>query len=1042
MKSSARVPFAVVAACFFISGVAGLIYQVVWSRYLALFLGHTSYAVVAVLVAFMGGLALGNALSGSWADRAAKPLALYAWLEFGIGIYALAFPRYYLFCHDSFISAARHLHPGSTGLLSLKFGFSLLAVLLPTVLMGATFPVLARFVTRSLSELRERVAALYAINSAGAVLGCMLADFWLIPGNGLEVTVFSGAALNLLAGLVAMILSLRIETEAGRVVPPATGPVEVSDEKYTAGELRLVLVAIGLSGFAAMLYEVAWTRLLALALGSSTHAFSLMLVTFITGIAVGAWLVFARHWRQSTWTLFGWAEAALALTLFASLFYDQYLSFWFVKIAAVLARRPAAYPIYEGAQALICFAAMLIPTICLGMTLPLVSRIATAKLSRTGRSVGKVFAINTLGTVLGTVATGLWLMPSLGLARTFAIGVALNAMIGVAVLTWRPLAGRMKSLIAPVMVGVAIVWLAGAKLEPVWERALSLGLWRAPTPPRNLAEFGQTVADIPLKFHRDGAGSTVDVYSWLDGTNQHLTLKINGKADAGNQSDMVTQLLLGHLPLLLRPQSSQVLVIGLGSGITCGAVAQHSSVQRIDAVEISPEVVEAARLFANYNAHVLDSPKFHLTVEDAKSYLQTTDQRYDLIVSEPSNPWMAGVAAVFSREYYESCAARLKPGGRLTQWMHFYETSDEMVNMVLRTFLSVFPYMSVWQSAIGDMILVGGREPLSVDLEATSRRFAEPSVRADLARVGLQTLPALLASEIVPQQNGFFIVPADGPIHSDFLPQLEYVAHEGFFLNQLAEHWRAYREDFSPRAATLLGEYLRQHPLGLDDFKGFARDYEQRHMPEPPLFRSLLLRWQDESSEPRFPIKLWSQASERTPAAELRALRLAPLREALIQEAQTNAEPLRLYAADLMESYRAKRSIFYLPPTTNLEAILQRLLKVDPSHDRIYRLNLAEIAWDHGDDARCLELGQSALEPNPQSQERISFATDPIAPSAVLYRMIESLSRSGQWKEAWSICQKAKAAGYLDRAIVSFPLLDAAYRKVELSVAQTPSLSQ
>jgi spermidine synthase len=294
MKLTARMTFTAVMLCFLISGMAGLVYQVVWTRYLALFLGHTSYAVVAVLVAFMGGLAVGNAWLGARADRTEKPLAWYAWLEIGIGVYALLFPAYYKICHFAFVSLASRFEPGSGSLLLLKFLFSLATVLCPTTLMGATFPALTRFVTRALSELREKVAALYFINSFGAVLGCLLADFWWIPDRGLESTVFAGAALNVAAGVVALYISRRSGEEKAAVPVKTESPV--LNESFSVPELRLALVGIGLSGFVAMLYEVAWTRVMALALGSTTHAFSLMLVTFISGIAIGAWIIY--RWRR------------------------------------------------------------------------------------------------------------------------------------------------------------------------------------------------------------------------------------------------------------------------------------------------------------------------------------------------------------------------------------------------------------------------------------------------------------------------------------------------------------------------------------------------------------------------------------------------------------------------------------------------------------------------------------------------------------------------------------------------------------------------
>ncbi|MBI2948430.1 MAG: fused MFS/spermidine synthase [Verrucomicrobia bacterium] len=1073
MIFSARRIFAVVAFCFLVSGMAGLVYQTVWARYLALFLGHTSYAVVAVLVAFMGGLALGNAWFGIRADRSEKPLALYGWLEIGIGIYALLFPSYYTFCHDSFIFLAREWQPGSDGLLALKFVFSFLTILLPTFLMGATFPVLTKFVTRSLAELREKVAALYCINSAGAVLGCLVTDFWWIPAIGLEMTVFAGAALNLAVGLVALYVSNRIREGSsaatsvgttavtpdeptpsplpgGQLAPTAPNAAPLlggagdgfmsreqgrkergtlhnpsSEEQFSEAELRVAIVAIGFSGFVAMLYEVAWTRLLALALGSSTHAFSLMLVTFITGIAVGAWIVYAWKNLRRTFEAFAWAELALAGTLFVSMFFYEYLPYWFMKLASVVVRDESTYPVYHGLQALVCFSVMFIPTVCLGMTLPLASRIATAELARTGRSVGKVFAVNTLGTVLGAVITGLWLMPAAGLARTLAVGIAVNALIGAAMLA----RGRLtlgRAVLAPLL-GAGFVWFAGLMFDQTWQQTFSLGLWRNRQTPPNLDTFRRMVKNETLTFHRDGAGSTVTVITREENGKEQIGLKVNGKADAGTSLDMTTQLLSGHIPMLLRPSSTNVLVIGLGSGMTCSAVARHPGVQRIDLVEISPDVVEAARQFRKYNDDVHNHPRVRFIIEDAKSFLKITDAQYDLIVSEPSNPWMAGVAGVFSREYYESCRDRLKPDGLMAQWVQIYETSDEALNTVLATFGSVFPHFSIWHPAVSDLILVGSTQPHKIDVEAIERQFYHSAVKSDLERIEITRVPVLLAREVVSDANGVFVPPAEVTLHSDLFPTLEYSAQKAFFVGRSTLRWREFDETFWTRPGTLLGQYLRTHPLTESDYKALGRFYMEYRLPEPDLFRSILVRWQREKPEATLPMELMAQASEAVPTAELEALRTAPLSAHLFRLAETDPEPLRMYASYLMQTYRAHRSAFYLPPSEELQALLQRLIETNPSNQRVYKLHQAELAWDRGDDAAFAKLSESAFDPDTTKWGPIGFSADPRAPRIVLGRMVENLWRIGKFNEAWQLGQDAKRNRYTG----TYPLLDMVCRKAE-----------
>ena len=1032
MKPSARLVFGMALFCFFVSGTAGLIYQIVWARYLALFLGHTSYAIVAVLAAFMGGLALGNAWFGAHADRSSRPLALYGWLEIGITVYAVIFPAYYSLCHDSYIFLGKYCPPGSAALVALKFAFSILTILIPTILMGATFPVLAKFVTRSVSELRERVAALYSINSAGAVAGVLIAEYWWIQSLGLEMTVYSAAALNLTAGVAALYLSSWMEE--GKPSNRGVSATEPSvEEHFSSRELRLATIAIGVSGFVAMLYEVAWTRLLALVLGSSTHAFSLMLMTFITGIAFGSWLVYRWKTLRRTLDAFAWAELALAGSLFISMFFYEYLPYWFSHLASQLARQPETYKVFQFVQALVCFLVMFIPTVCLGATLPLASRVATSELARTGRSIGRVFSVNTVGTVLGTIVTGLWLLPAAGLTRTFAIGIALNSVIGLALLQRNRLNRRWVVLTTIGCIG--IVWLSGTLLSNNWQRAFSIGLWRNLTPPADIAAYRDRIKNETLIYHKDGAGSTVTVFEWKNLTRDSIALKVNGKPDASTDLDVTTQRLLGHIPMLLKPGSTNVLVVGLGSGMTCGSVAKHPSVGRIDVVEISPEVAEAARFFENYNDDILDNPRLRLVVEDAKSFLKTTDENYDAIISEPSNPWMAGVAGVFTLEYYESCRAKLHAGGLMAQWVHIYESSEEMLNMVISTFSAVFPYTSIWRTAVGDLLLIGSTTPRNVDLEEMEGNFRIQDVKADMARIGIVELPVLLACEIVSQDNGAFLPPTQSPMHSDFFPALEHLSEKAFFVQRQTFHWLSFDENRLTRPRTLLGRYLETHILTEADYRAFGRFYLDNKLPEANIFRSLVIRWQRDYPDATLPMEMMAQVKGATLNAELEALRLAPMRDHLFERAATDPEPLRMYTSYLMQTYRAQRTVFDRPPTDELEKLLERLLETNPKNQRVYRLHLAELAWDRGDDTLCFDLGQSAFDPDIAQGGRISFAIDQIAPRIVLTRMAESLWRAGHFTQARYVCESAEENRYTG----SYPPLEMVYRKVEAAARNSPA---
>ena len=411
--------------------------------------------------------------------------------------------------------------------------------------------------------------------------------------------------------------------------------------------------------------------------------------------------------------------------------------------------------------------------------------------------------------------------------------------------------------------------------------------------------------------------------------------------------------------------------------------------------------------------------------------------QYDVIISEPSNPWMAGVSGVFSREYYESCRKRLRPDGLMAQWVQIYETSNEALEMVLATFTAVFPYLSVWQGSIGDLILIGSTQPQNVDLNELEKRFAEPKVKADLERFDLFRLPVFLAREMITQQNALFIPPPDAPQHSDFYPTLEYVAQRAFFVGRGADLYLQLDENYSTRPGTLLARYLQKSSLSEDDFKAFALFFMTHRLPEGMLFRSLVSRWEQDFPKSVLPMEFSSRLAERRPVAQLEAIMMAPFRDQIFKNAEKDPEMLRLYAQFLMQTYRTYRSVFYVPPNVELKAALERLIETDRPNQRVYKLRLAEIAWDHGDDSACFEFGRTAFSPDTTAFGPIKFDLDPRAPYRVLTRMIETLWRAGKVPEAWGLCQDAKKNGYIGKKEgFRDPSLEVVYRRIETFVNQ------
>jgi spermidine synthase len=815
-------------ACFFISGVAGLIYEVLWARYLALFIGSTAMAQVIVLATFMGGLAAGSYVFGRLVDRMDAPLKLYVYLEFGVGLYALLlFDPIHQAGRSVFFAMARGAEVEAGGLVAGKLAASVLTLLLPTFLMGGTFPALGRHMVRTLAAVGPKISRLYFLNSLGAVGGCLAAGFFLIRAAGLDFTMTIAAALNILSGLGAMIVSARgadarasgAPTQDATPSPDAT----TATDRVPGVAFWTLLICVGLSGAVSMAYEVAWIRLLTLVLGSSTYSFSLMLATFILGLSLGGLFLSLRKRTEGYGRIFGWCEIAVGLTVLLSLPFYVRLPFLFNQIASFLSREPETFPLYQLCKFLLCALVMIVPTILQGVTFPAATRALIDNVGSLGRRVGLVLAVNTVGAVGGTIYAGFYGLPGLGIKGLLELAVALNGILGLAILlavrppkgSWRPLLGALAA--------TAAVWLWHSSQMGEWNKGvMTSGVYRIRNRVNSYEELLERVAKQPLLFYRDGIDATIAVVQDEDDRGQpEKLLVINGKVDASTSGDLPTQKLLGHLPMLLHPDPKNILVIGLGSGATVGAIMAHQGVERIDFVEISGDVVEASRHFAAVNGEYWSDPRVHPHVEDAKTFLQTTARQYDLIINEPTNPWIAGVAGLFTREYYEICLDRLAPGGLYTQWQQSYELEDLYFLMMLETFTGVFPCYTQWNPVETDTIQIGSLQPYAPDFDRMRRRIEEPAVKEDLEMFGISSFLSILATQMANRADAPFHVSWTNTEHSDAFPLLDYVAPRGFFVGSNAEAARYLDERPKAPANSRLWviDYLRAHQPTAEEFK-------------------------------------------------------------------------------------------------------------------------------------------------------------------------------------------------------------------------------
>ena len=713
----------VVLFLFLASGFCGLVYQVVWTRQLTLVFGVTTYAVSAVLAAFFAGLALGSFLAGKLADRRRTGLALYGWIEIGIGLYALFVPLLFGLLDHLYRFVYQELGASFTALALVRLAMSALVLLVPTTLMGATLPVMTRAIVHRIDRAGLGMAGLYALNTFGAFLGVALAGFFLIGEVGLQRTTWLAAALNGAIGVAALLLSRKRMPEppvepAARAEP---APVAVSPRLA-----RLVVLGIGLSGVASIGLEVVWTRILAMYLSSSgavvaarllgdfsTYAFSAMLCSVLLGIVLGSLWIAPRldRLRNPVGALALLEILVCATTLLA-----------LVVLGLFVPGRG------EVAILIATIAILLVPNALLGATVPLAGRIHTRNLAGLGRGIGDVYSANVLGGVAGSFLAGFVLIPLLGSQATLVVLALASLAVGAGLIIAgaRLPRGLLAATVAPALL------LAGFLIAR--PGLLMEGVFRTLLPHHRILFNKEEAEGMVTVSAREREG--VDYYHLL----------ISGRIQASDEATgLYVHRQLAHIPLLFHPDPEKILLIGMGGGSTVGAAAQHRNVERIDVVELVPGVWEAARFFWETNFEVWKDPRVRSLLADGRNYLLVTDEKYDLIEADIIPPRHAMATNLYSADYFELIRSRLAPGGIVCQW---FDTSlpDELYRMLVRTFVEVFPNTTLWQ---GGMFAVALPEGMEVDETLRRRvrdRFADPDLAQALRWAGLPSAEEFLAT--------------------------------------------------------------------------------------------------------------------------------------------------------------------------------------------------------------------------------------------------------------------------------------------------------
>ena len=699
---------------------------------LGLVFGATTLAVSTVLAAFMGGLALGSALAGRLAHRIRRPLSAYGVMEIGIAVYALLVPFLFRWIDDLYALIWQQFHPGYFTFSLWRFVLSGIVLLVPTTLMGATLPVLAAAIVRSSDS--NAVTRLYACNLAGAILGTLAAGFVLLPTLGVRTTIVVAALLNVLVGVIAIVLQRQTTARSNREPDPVN--LEKNPVNPVTGFWYLTALA---SGFVTISAQVSWTRTLTMIIGSSTYAFSIVVALFLIGLALGAWLVTRKDRSQRLRSAILKVEAATALSLLLSLYVLNQIPALLINLGLRL--HVSSWTGLLALQILSATLLILLPAVLMGMVMPLVLVWASNDPVRAVSCVGRSYAINTIGAIAGAFITGFILIPKT--STRFTLLFAATCCLVVAAFAYQP-AGREPALkrsaaIASIPVLVIVVFIVAPRMNLA---DLSIGAYDSLV--RVLAQTREGVKEAEadpnvheLLMYQEGPTATVSVRR----DQNTVSMAINGRTNASDSIyDMPTQVMLGQLPLLIAPKIDNGLIIGYATGVTVGAMLQ-SPVQSVTCLELEPGTIAGSQFFNHINNRPLDDPRTTLIIDDARTFLRVTPNRYDMIVSEPSHPWVPGVANLFTQEFFELGRARLSDDGVWVQWVQIYQLSTESLRSVLATYQKVFPHVLVFRvggfSNGKDLLLVGSNRPLNLD--RLTERFSDPRMAAELARVDLKS---------------------------------------------------------------------------------------------------------------------------------------------------------------------------------------------------------------------------------------------------------------------------------------------------------------
>lgn len=750
---------------FFFSGLTGLIYQILWTRRLTLVFGHSILAVSTVVTAYMGGLALGSWLGGRRADRKVREgvsggwfVKAYGILEGFVGLWAILSLQLLNWIETIYFSLSAQGIQGYAVTL-LVFTLSLLALLPPTMAMGATLPVVGCLFSDSQEGVGTKLSRLYSINTWGAVCGAGLAGFGMLPAIGLKASIFLAAAINLAIGFFAHALGRRHSHKP----EPKDRPVE-GKSPSTA----LLPWIFGLCGFSSMALQLGWTRGLALCLGGAVYSFSAILVVFLSGIALGSLLypwVFRDKRVTVGWIHLAWLCLLMALTGALSVVLVGNLPLAFAKALPLFSDH---YSKVLLLNLLLSGVVLLPPTLLMGLSFPLVTHLYHRHNGALGKSIGNIYGANTLGCILGSFSAGFIGLPLVGVENTLRIAVSCYLLAAVAS-CWLSQRNKVRSATLGLVAGLALAtWIL-----PPWNTGLTSA---------GVAVYAGTTQSLlnrpnPL-FYQDGLTCSV-AFEFV--APDMPVLRVNGKIDASlGLSDRINMYLTGLIPLLYVENPSRVGVIGLGGGLTLTSVAGSPRVNRVDCAELEPAVIEVQKYWAPYVESVHQNPKVKLLEADGRTFILGAGENFDIIISEPSNPWIAGIGNLYTREFYQNSKKKLSDDGVFLQWCNLYAISPDDLNMVLRSFFQCYEHGDIWLGG-GDLMLIGSKKPLQCKTERLREYWEQhPTLKYELAELGFLE-PEEILGQFISSWDFAKSRVGPGPVNSDDRPLLEYSAPRSLY---------------------------------------------------------------------------------------------------------------------------------------------------------------------------------------------------------------------------------------------------------------------